>query len=243
MLNHDLHIHLDLFPDLSKIITETIRFEIYSLAVTNHPKVFEKLRSYISSKYIRVALGLHPELVYQYRQHIPMVWEMLDSTEYIGEVGLDYRIATVEDRRVQSTFLSELLGRCNDRGGKVISIHSRFAVNDVLNILGLYPNNKIILHWFCGSVNHMRKAVKLGCYFSINYAMLSAPGLLVMIKAIPQDRLLIESDAPFIEVEGMQYYPRLHHCIIRRLALLLSTDYEGMNLILSSNFRNLLSRR
>lgn len=239
-INHDLHIHIDLFPNLSDIVSEINRYKIYTIAVTNHPRVFEKLQSGVSSQYIRIALGLHPELVCQYKQHIPMVWDLLNETEYIGEVGLDFNRTPDEKIIIQKTFFKELLYKCNNLGGKIVSLHSRYAIKEVLDTLVLFDNNTYVLHWFCGSTSQMRIAVSLGCYFSINYSMLSSPRLIHMIKAIPLNRLLIESDGPFIPVEGKQYDPSLHHLIVRKLASILSIDYQECIHILSSNFRSLL---
>jgi len=54
-----------------------------------------------------------------------------------------------------------------------------------------------ILHWFSGSIKVAARAWTLGCYFSINPRMLEHDAGLKLVKAIPVERLLLETDAPF----------------------------------------------
>lgn len=62
----DCHIHLDLIK--SRTVLDFInRYKIYTIAVTNHPKVFERFCSQVDSPYIRVALGMHSATIELYR--------------------------------------------------------------------------------------------------------------------------------------------------------------------------------
>jgi TatD DNase family protein len=242
ILKHDVHIHLDLFQDINSLLSDIDSEQIYSIAVTNHPAVYDKLVSTVTSPYIRVALGLHPELVYKYKEHIPLFWERLDSTKYIGEVGLDFKSSPDLDKVVQLDFFMELVERCGSVGGKILSIHSRFAEKEVISILDRYSNNTYILHWFCGTILLMNSASDIGCYFSINYSMLNSDRVLKMIKSMPINRLLVESDSPFVMIKGSPYNPSIHDLIVDRLALILSIDKHDLEIILSENFRSMLTR-
>ena len=64
---YDTHFHLDLQKDRSAVIREIEQNQIYTLAVTNLPDLYRKEIREIKSRYIRLALGLHPELVHQYK--------------------------------------------------------------------------------------------------------------------------------------------------------------------------------
>ncbi len=87
----DTHCHLDLYPDYAALINEIEQEQIYTIAVTNAPSVFRQCATLTRKcKYIRAALGLHPELVMQRFRELDMMIEMLSETRYIGEVGLDY---------------------------------------------------------------------------------------------------------------------------------------------------------
>ena len=74
----------------------------------------------IASKYIRFALGFHPELVHQYKNQIPLMWEFLPEARYIGEVGLDFVDTTYKNEQIE--FFSELIERCRYDRSKIITI-------------------------------------------------------------------------------------------------------------------------
>ena len=86
---YDTHFHLDLQKDRTAAICEIEENQIYAIAVTNLPDLYRKEAVEIKSKYIRIALGFHPELIHQYQKQIPLMWELLPEVRYIGEVGLD----------------------------------------------------------------------------------------------------------------------------------------------------------
>jgi TatD DNase family protein len=88
---YDTHFHLDLQKSLPDALSEIEVNETYTIAVTNLPPLYEKLNNSINSKYVRVALGFHPELVAQYQKYIPEMWRLLPDAKYIGEVGIDLK--------------------------------------------------------------------------------------------------------------------------------------------------------
>ena len=87
---YDTHFHLDLQKNRVAAIREIEEHQIYTIAVTNLPDLYRKESGEIASKYIRFALGFHPELVHQYKSQIPLMWDLLPDARYIGEVGLDF---------------------------------------------------------------------------------------------------------------------------------------------------------
>ena len=95
---HDTHLHLDLFAEPKEIIKANESKKCYSIAVTNLPQVFMKTKELCEgSRYVRPALGYHPELVFQYSNQIELFHELLDETRYVGEIGIDNLKKTVED--------------------------------------------------------------------------------------------------------------------------------------------------
>ena len=107
---YDTHFHLDLQKDRTTAIREIEEHQIYTIAVTNLPDLYRKESGEIASKYIRFALGFHPELVHQYKNQIPLMWEFLPEARYIGEVGLDFVDTTYKNEQIE--FFSELIERC-----------------------------------------------------------------------------------------------------------------------------------
>lgn len=160
---YDTHFHLDLQKDRIGAIYEIEEHQIYTIAVTNLPDLYRKESGEIASKYIRFALGFHPELIHHYKSQIPLMWELLPVARYIGEVGLDFVDRTYKNE--QLAFFSELIERCRYDKDKIITIHSRRAVRQVLNIIGDRFRFKPILHWFTGSKEELLSAVENGFLF------------------------------------------------------------------------------
>ena len=101
---------------------------------------------------------------------------------YIGEVGLDFVDRTYKNE--QLAFFSELIERCRYDKDKIITIHSRRAVRQVLNIIGDRFRFKPILHWFTGSKEELLSAVENGFYFSINKSMMNTKKFQSMFSLI-----------------------------------------------------------
>ncbi len=199
MMEHlyDTHFHLDLQKDRSAAIREIEDNQIYTIAVTNLPDLYKKEVSAINSKYIRIALGFHPELVYEYKKQIPLMWELLPEARFVGEVGLD--LVDKSHRKEQMGFFGDLVERCKYDNNKIISIHSRGAVSDVLDIIGNGFHFKPILHWFTGTKEQLNRAVDAGFWFSVNSAMLRTKRFVDFLSIVPASRILLETDSPFVK--------------------------------------------
>ena len=157
------------------------------------------------SKFVRVGLGLHPQLVAQRSEEIVLFEKLLRRSRYVGEVGLDAGPRYYRSLELQKSIFERILQLCAEQGGKVLSIHSTRAATPVLDLLEerLPPDRgTAVLHWFCGSVGEARRAATFGCYFSVNERMLASPNGRRLLGEIPADRLLTETDGPFIERDG-----------------------------------------
>ena len=227
---YDTHFHLDLHKDRDSVITEIENQKIYTIAVTNLPDLYRRESIEIASKYIRFSLGFHPELLHQYRNQIPMMWEFLTEARYIGEVGLDFVNQTYKNEQI--AFFEELIERCRYDNSKIITIHSRRAVKEVLDIIGTNFRFKPILHWFTGSKAELKDAVDSGFYFSINEAMMKSKRFQELLPYIPSERILLETDSPFIT------FKTTHKDALLNLKDLLRR--EKRNIELWENFKTIL---
>ena len=236
---YDTHFHLDLFESREKIIKEIFDNQIYTIAVTNLPVLFTKLNDSLSSKFIRPALGFHPELLSQYKHLIPQMWTLLNETRYIGEVGLDFKTGKAY-KELQISFFSELIERCAVFGNKILTIHSRQSVSEILSIIGEDFKGKVILHWYSGNKATLKKAIDNGYYFSINYSMVNSNTSKKLIKLIPVERLLLETDAPFVKFNNQPFSMLGIKDIVKELAFILNLDQFEMTKILWNNFKTLI---
>lgn len=139
------------------------------------PVLYERIKkNHPNLDYIRFALGLHPELIYKYYKHKSSFMSNLEETRYIGEIGLDFKKVDDEEKKLQISIFKEIIENCHNLEGKILSVHSRIAENEVIDLVGPNFNGKVILHWFNGNITQLKKAVQYGYYFSINSQMVQS---------------------------------------------------------------------
>lgn len=175
---------------------------VATLAVTTTPKAYERNVELSSdSDFVRVGLGLHPQLVADRHSEIGLFEKLLERTRYVGEIGLDRGPSHYRSFELQKSIFSRVLRACAEQGNKILSLHSVRATKPVLDMLEEhFPPDRghVVLHWFAGTKSDVRRAVDRGCYFSVNESMLASPSGKRLINEIPIDRLLTETDGPFV---------------------------------------------
>lgn len=131
--------------------------------------------------------------------------------------------------------------KCDRLGGKILTIHSRNAEEEVINIIGSRFNGKIILHWYTGNKANLKKAIENGYYFSVNLEMLKTSKGKELIKYTPLERLLVESDGPFSRVLNNTYTPNFSEDIITTIGEIKGLEVYETYSALKENFRTVLS--
>ena len=161
-------------------------------------------------------------------------------TRFIGEIGLDGSQRAKGTLLEQKSFFIEVLRSTALYGGKIISIHSRGAVKEVLQTLETYKGDYIpILHWFTGTTTEAQRAIRLGCWFSINPNMCFTNTGKRIISCIPIDRVLPETDGPFAQIDGTPYMP-WDTTVVEYLAKENNMKLLEMDELLSHNLKTLL---
>lgn len=208
----DFHCHLDLYPDPAAMIASCERSAIITVAVTTTPRAWPQNRKWAGdSRYVHPAVGMHPEVVSERYQELVLLEEYINESRLVGEVGLDGSPQHRKSWLQQVEVFTRALVKAQHRGGRVVSIHSRRAASDVLKCIAQHttPERVLpILHWFSGSVAETRRAIELGCYFSINHRSLEHDTGVAGISGLPEGRLLTETDGPFVSVGDRPAEPR-----------------------------------
>jgi TatD DNase family protein len=208
----DFHCHLDLYPDPEAAIAEADAAGVYTLTVTTTPRAWPRnLALTERTQHVRAALGLHPQLVAEHSGELALWEKHLPEARYVGEVGLDAGPQYFRSLDLQKLVFERILRCCAEAGGKVLTVHSVRAVKAVLDLIESHlppDRGKVVLHWFTGSKAEARRAVELGCYFSVNARMLQKDKGRDLVLSLPEDRLLTETDGPFTEVSGRRSRPQ-----------------------------------
>ena len=203
----DTHFHLDYYKNHKYMYDQINDLQQYTLCVTNSPEIYHSCRKlYSESKYVKFGLGYNPQHCLNCDFSAKTFLHEFSSTRYIGEVGLDYSKRFIRSKKKQLKAFEFICQRSAEEN-KILSIHSRLAEKDVLNILRKCGVSKAILHWYSGDLEIMHYLLETGYYFSVNSSMCSTENGRKVILNIPQNRLLIESDGPFSKIESKKYTP------------------------------------
>lgn len=205
----DFHCHLDLYQNALTLLPIVAARNIFTLVVTTSPRAWEKT-SQIFAGYdnILVAVGLHPEIAAKKANEQSLLISSISKSRFIGEVGLDGSYKYHETMPLQESIFNKVLIECEKAGGKIISIHSRNAASKVLDLVEKNCKDSTpVLHWFSGTTQEARRAVALGCWFSVGPAMLSGAKGRALLQELPLEKILPETDGPFAKYHAVPLMP------------------------------------
>ena len=149
--------------------------------------------------YFYAAVGYHPENIIGIPDnYLEKIAELTKHPKVvaIGETGLDYHWDTPKD--LQKRVFEEQIKLSLDLKMPLV-VHDREAHGDTFDFLRKYKPNALV-HCFSGSVELMREAVRIGCYVSLGGVVTfkNARHSIDVASEIPIDRLLLETDAPYM---------------------------------------------
>ena len=218
LLYVDSHCHLDQYSQPQVIARHAARDGVKVIAVTELPSAYRRLKAHLGRPPgIQLALGFHPLALPSLTQREKTLFvQSLPLCDFVGEVGLDYSIDSSE-RVKQRKALYWIL----DQDGidqKVLSVHSRGAERDLIAALA-GSRARAVLHWYTGTRALAEKAIEHGLYFSINSSMLRTKKGRLLVKTIPRNRVLTETDGPYCRVDRSPATPSAIPGIVESLAL------------------------
>ncbi len=202
----DYHCHLDLYRDCESVFAAARSSDVEIFAVTTTPLAWEQnCKLAMGASNVRVGLGLHPHLVGTPSADVRTFERLAPRVRFIGEIGLDAGPKWYKSFALQTEIFSNALELCVDYPGKVLSIHCVRAYPELFSLLDKHWSDDagtLILHWFSGSLSEAKRAMECGCFFSVNSEMIRRPQGRRLLEALPIQRLLTETDGPFISDLG-----------------------------------------
>lgn len=235
----DTHCHLDLYVDVPNAIRQVANSDVETIAVTNTPSVYSRLVELsVGVDQIHVALGLHPELAHVRHPELPLFRQLISSTRYIGEVGLDYVTADRSMRQVQRAVFTKIVDWSSETGDKILTIHSRRAADDVVDTLGVF-HGTYILHWYTGSAKALERALANGAYVSVNPAMCQSQRGQALMARVPVERVLTETDGPFVSVGERPAVPSDVANVVDKLSEVWKVSSVAARELVYANYRRI----
>ena len=252
----DSHCHLDhepLYQNINDIISRSKEAGITKLlTICTNIQSFENIKRIINiDPIIYGTFGIHPHEV---DKNLISKSKIIENTKYsnkiigIGETGLDFYYDN-SDRSNQIKSFENHIDACLDLNVPLI-VHSRNAEVDTFNILNNYKNSnlKILMHCFTGSYGFAKKLLDLNCYFSasgiINFK--NSSDLRETFAYIPNEKLIIETDSPFLAptpMRGKKNEPSFIKFTLQKLAEIKKMKEENMDKVTTDNFNNLFASK
>ena len=164
----------------------------------------------------------------------------------VGETGLDFHYNNSDKESQLMSFKKHI--EASIELNIPLIIHSRNAESETYNVLQEFKkdNLKILMHCFTGSLNFSKKLLDLGAYISLSGIITFKKSIELQETAslIPVDRLLIETDSPFLAPEpkrGSTNEPSFIKYTAQKLAEIKNISYDDLIVYTSNNFIKLFS--
>lgn len=251
----DSHAHLDfnkLSSNFSKVIENAIENNISSiLSINTKLKDFENLYKLVK-KYnsIWCSVGEHPCNID--KNNIPTKEKILsyinEKVIGIGETGIDLNYSSKNIEYQFQSFKNHIDASLDSN--LPLIIHLRKSENELMNFL-INENKKnklkVVMHCFTGSLNLLKKCLDNDFYISLSgiITFKNAIDLQNIVKNIPFDKLLVETDSPFlppVPFRGRINEPAYLHHTVLFLSSLLNIDYKELSQKTSNNFYNIFTK-
>lgn len=249
----DSHCHLD-FPDL----LENLDDHLASMAANGVSKAlcaavnledFPRIQALVAAHDCLVAsVGVHPEYTEVQEADVATLTALAADPKIvaIGETGLDYHWHPERPEWQRQRFSTHI--EAAKETGLPLIVHVRDAADDAFALLKTVGEGSVrgVMHCFTGSQDNAEKALELGFHISFSgiVTFRNAKALQAVAKTIPSDRLLIETDAPYLAPvphRGKRNEPAFVRHVAEGLAELRGTTSEEIGTITSNNFRSLFA--
>ena len=214
-----------------------------AINLKTYPDMLEKVKAYPN---ISVSAGLHPMADESDEFSVESLTELAidEKVVAIGETGLDYYYHKDNPQWQQERFRAHI--QVANEINKPVIIHTRDAGEDTLKILQQENAESCggVIHCFTESQDFADRAMELGFMISISgiVTFRNADALREIAKTIPDDRLLIETDSPYlapIPHRGKQNQPAFVQHVAETLAQIRNTSVESIAEISRNNFYRL----
>ena len=248
----DSHCHLDhepLLGDLSNVIKRSKEVGIKKLlTISTSYESFDRIKNIIQKdEMIYGTIGIHPHETTKNKITSDIIVKNITENEKIigiGETGLDFYYNNSDKNDQINSFKEHI--EASIKTNSPLIIHSRDAEVETFEILSEYKNQnlKILMHCFTGSKDFAKKLLTLNAFFSASGIITFKNSLELQetFKFLPLDRILIETDSPFlahVPNRGKKNEPSFIDYTAQKLADIKSISKSEIANLTTNNFNKL----
>ena len=234
----DTHCHLfydNLKNDLENVLSRANEMNVtrFICVGTNIKDSKESLSISEDNQNIFSSVGVHPHDSKDIEEgYIEEIYELMEfeSRIAIGEIGLDY-FRNISDPEIQKKVFRQQIEVAQDLNRPII-FHNRDADSDIIEILSDYPEVIGVAHCFSSTIETANSLLEMGYYisFSGNITFKNSH-LSDVIKTIPMDRILVETDSPYLSPEphrGKTNEPSRVRIVAEKIAEIKNVSFEDI---------------
>ena len=248
----DSHCHLDhepLLSDLTNVIKRSKEVGIKKiLTISTSFKSFDRIKKIIQEdEMIYGTIGIHPHETSENKITSDIIVKNITENKKIigiGETGLDFYYNNSDQNDQKISFKEHIEAAIKTNSPLII--HSRDAEKVTFDILSDYKNQnlKILMHCFTGSKDFAKKLLSLNAYFSASgiITFKNSQDLQETFKFLPMDKILIETDSPFLAPvpnRGKKNEPSFIDYTAQKLAVIKSISKSEIVNLTTNNFNKL----
>ncbi len=249
----DTHCHLnhpDLYPEWQAAVYRAQQSGVGRVILIGYDLASSLLAVQLveQSDVLYAAVGVHPHDAARYNSDTLQQlreWTRHPRVVAVGEIGLDF-YRDLSPREAQYEAFHAQLQLAREQGLPVV-IHCREAYEEVLTVLSEYPDVRGVLHCFSGTPAQAERGLALGYYLGIGGVVTfkSAETLRAIVQGMPRDRLLLETDAPYLAphpYRGKRNEPAYLPLIAQQVAALWDAPLETVSELTEANTQRLFQR-
>jgi TatD DNase family protein len=236
MMLVDTHAHLEEMKDIEGILKRAQDAGVAAIVAVGVDRASNEKTLELAHKYpqfIYPALGLHPWRLDQedLSSQIFFIERELPRALALGEVGLDFALETAREKQVE--IFEQLLSLAR-RFEKPVLLHGRRAWEECLDLLIGHKIRRAVFHWYSGPLEVLSKIFQAEYYISATPAVTYSQRHRQAVLHTPQERLLVETDAPEV-YQGNASEPK---DLIRTLEGVSALWKEDLKTVGERTFRN-----
>jgi TatD DNase family protein len=191
--------------------------------------------------YLYPAIGIHPQSPSEKIEDLEKI--ITKDVIAIGECGLEF-VGEYDRKKQEKCFRKQI--ELAQKYKLPLIIHARKAVDEVIDILKEYKNISGVFHCYAGGIKRIKNVLGLGknWYFGIDGNLTYEDGLVGVVKNIPKDRLILETDCPYLTplpFRGQENKPAYVKYIYQKVAEIWNMSFEETEKIVDENVKRLFT--
>jgi len=229
----DTHAHLDeILCDTRGGVSQII------LAASNLEDSKNNLKLAKKYNFLYPAIGIHPQSP-SLKEAEELEEIITNKVIAIGECGLEL-IDNFDRKKQEICFRIQI--ELAQKNKLPLIVHARKAVDETIEILKDYKNISGVFHCYAGGSKRIKKIEDLGFYFGIDGNLTYEDGLVEVVKKIPQERLILETDCPYltpVPFRGQENKPAFVEYTYKKVSEVWGESFEKTEKVIDENAKRL----